>query len=212
MRGGIWVLNIFAALWGVAGILVGHLPDWAAFAPVGISLALLAWAMTQPAGTSKPVQGNHVGRVVGIATTLEFIAIVIVQNCSPSASMRQIWGIARYKLMTLEQIGDQLQPLSRLFAWQQGGDETGPRKLISAQIQDDEGLVRVLELLTGRVRSAESNGIRETATLSRANVQTLIDYDDARSRIHKLAEHSANGDLRTRAQALRRNFGNGDRF
>lgn len=123
-----------------------------------------------------------------------------------------IASYVRYKLMTLEQFGEQLQPLSTLFAWQQGGDEDGPRNLISAQIQDDEGLVRVLELLTGSVRSAEITGIRETATLSRSNIQTLIDYQDARSRIDQLAEHSVNGDLRARAQVLRRNFENGDRF
>jgi hypothetical protein len=80
MRGAIWVLNIFAALWGVAGIMVGHLPAWVAFVPIAISGALLLWASGQPVGTGNPVRGSHVGRVVAIATALEIIAILITEK------------------------------------------------------------------------------------------------------------------------------------
>lgn len=79
MRSGIWVLNIFAALWGVAGIMVGQLPSWLAFLPVALSGALLLWASRQPIGTGNPVAGNHVGRVVGIATAFEVVAIVATE-------------------------------------------------------------------------------------------------------------------------------------
>ncbi len=80
MRAGIWVLSIFAALWGVAAVMVGHLPAWLVFVPVALSVALLLWASRQSIGTGNPVDGNHVGRVVGIATALEFIAIVITEK------------------------------------------------------------------------------------------------------------------------------------
>lgn len=80
MRGAIWVLNIFAALWGVAGIMVGHLPAWVAFVPIAISGALLMWASGHPVGTGDPVAGSHVGRVVAIATALEIIAILITEK------------------------------------------------------------------------------------------------------------------------------------
>jgi hypothetical protein len=80
MRSAIWVLNIFAALWGVAAIMVGHLPEWLVFVPMAISGALLVWASRHPVGTGNPVEGNHVGRLVAIASALEVIAIVITQN------------------------------------------------------------------------------------------------------------------------------------
>lgn len=80
MRGGIWVLNIFAAIWGAAGILMGHAPAWLAVVPVAISLALLLWARSQPVGTGTPVEGDHVGRIVGIATAIEGVAIFLVLN------------------------------------------------------------------------------------------------------------------------------------
>lgn len=80
MRGGIWVLNIFAAIWGAAGIIMGHAPAWLAVVPIAISLALLFWSSRQPVGTGDPIEGNHVGRVVGIATAIEGVAIFLVLN------------------------------------------------------------------------------------------------------------------------------------
>jgi hypothetical protein len=80
MRGGIWVLNIMAAIWGVAGVLIDHRPAWLAIFPILISLALLAWSSRQPVGTGNPVEGDHVGRIVGIATGIEGVAIFVVAN------------------------------------------------------------------------------------------------------------------------------------
>ena len=80
MRSAIWVLNIFAALWGMAAIMVGHLPAWIAFVPIAISGALLLWASGHPVGTGNPVEGRHVGRVVAIATAAEIIAILITEK------------------------------------------------------------------------------------------------------------------------------------
>lgn len=120
--------------------------------------------------------------------------------------------LARYQAMSLAQFGDQLQPLSTLFAWQQGGDEEGPRRLLADEIETDEGLVSVLEILTGRVRTGTSTGTREYVTLSRSNIQSLVNYDEVRARIEHLAEHAADETLRGRAQRLRQNFQNGDHF
>ena len=80
MRGGIWVLAIFAAIWGAAGVTVGHGPVWLAIVPVAISVALLLWASRQPVGAGSPVEGDHVGRVVGIASAVEGVAIFLVAN------------------------------------------------------------------------------------------------------------------------------------
>jgi hypothetical protein len=79
VRGGIWVLNIFAALWGVAAITVGGLPEWLAFGPVALSAALLLWGSRQPVGTGNPIEGKHVGRVVAVATAIELVAILVTQ-------------------------------------------------------------------------------------------------------------------------------------
>lgn len=80
MRGGIWVLTIFAAIWGAAGIVVGHGPVWLAVVPVAISVALLLWASRQPVGTGNPVEGDHVGRAIGIATAIEGVAMFLAAN------------------------------------------------------------------------------------------------------------------------------------
>ena len=80
MRGGIWVLTIFAAIWGAGGITMGHGPAWLAAAPVAISVAILVWASRQPLGTGNPVEGDHVGRVVGLATVIEGVAIFLAAN------------------------------------------------------------------------------------------------------------------------------------
>lgn len=80
MRGAIWVLAVFAAIWGAAGVLVGHLPAWLAIVPVAVSGGLLLWARGQSVGTGNPVEGDHVGRVVGIATAVEGVAIFLVAN------------------------------------------------------------------------------------------------------------------------------------
>jgi hypothetical protein len=80
MRGGIWVLTIMAAIWGVAAVMIGRAPAWLAIAPVAISAGLLLWAQRQPVGTGNPVEGDHVGRVVGIATAVECVAIFLAAN------------------------------------------------------------------------------------------------------------------------------------
>lgn len=80
MRGGIWVLNVFAAIWGAAGIIVGNAPVWLAVVPIAISAAALIWARRQPVGTGNPVNGDHIGRVISIATAIEGVAIFLVAN------------------------------------------------------------------------------------------------------------------------------------
>jgi hypothetical protein len=75
MRGGIWVLTIFAAIWGAVGVLgTGRSPVLVAI-PVAISAALLFWAMRQsPAPISEAAQAR-IGRLVGIWSAVEGVAI-----------------------------------------------------------------------------------------------------------------------------------------
>jgi hypothetical protein len=76
----------------------------------------------------------------------------------------------RYRGMSFDDLKAQLQPLSMLFAWQQGGDVAGPRNLLAAEVETDEGLVATLQHLCGRVRTATPTAEREIATLSRSNI------------------------------------------
>jgi hypothetical protein len=118
----------------------------------------------------------------------------------------------RYRGMSFDDIRAQLQPLSMLFAWQQGGDEDGPRNLLAAEVETDEGLVATLQHLCGRVRTATPTAEREIATLSRSNIASLVDYETARERITRLAETAQDPALRERASVLLESFRDGDRF
>jgi len=118
----------------------------------------------------------------------------------------------RYRRMSFDDIKRQLQPLSMLFAWQQGGDEDGPRTLLAAEVETDEGLVATLQHLCGQVRTATPTAAREIATLSRSNIASLVDYESARERITRLAEAAQDPALREKASILLESFRDGDRF
>jgi hypothetical protein len=120
--------------------------------------------------------------------------------------------IERYRRMSFAEIAATSRPLSLLFAWQQGGDDAGPRELLAAEAATDEGLVSVLEQVTGRVRVATPNAEREVATLSRSNIASLIDYEQARERITQLAENGQDTNLKAKAKVLLESFRDGDRF
>jgi hypothetical protein len=77
MRNGMIILCIFAAIWAIAGIVVGGLsPVWIAL-PLAISTAILLWAARQPPG-ARP--GPHVGRLVGIWSGVEGVAMFLAAN------------------------------------------------------------------------------------------------------------------------------------
>lgn len=118
----------------------------------------------------------------------------------------------RYRGMSFNDIKTQLQPLSMLFAWQQGGDEDGPRNLLAAEVETDEGLVATLQHLCGRIRTATPTAEREIATLSRSNIASLVNYESARERITRLAETAQDPALREKARVLLESFRDGDRF
>jgi hypothetical protein len=80
MRGGIWVLNIMAFVWAAAGLYLTSHPLWWLVVPAAVSAALLVWAQRALREVSPPATGEHVGRVVGIWSAIEGVAIFVTAN------------------------------------------------------------------------------------------------------------------------------------
>lgn len=77
MAVGIWVLNVFAALWATVGLLLIGAPRPALVTPAAAGAAL-GWLCTRalPAPAAEPAGlGAHVGRVVGIWSAVEAVLI-----------------------------------------------------------------------------------------------------------------------------------------
>lgn len=119
--------------------------------------------------------------------------------------------LARYQGMAFEEIVASSTPLSILFAWQQGGDEAGPRNLVTAQTETDEGMVDALEHLSGVIRETTIDGARTYSTLSLSNIGAFMDYEVIRPRVEALAAAFDNP-LSARAAILVQRFRDGDRF
>ncbi len=80
MHGGIWVLNIFAAVWAAAAILVSHQPGWLVAFPIALSAALLVWASRQQFPARDPAIEARIGRVVSIWSAVEGVAMFLAAN------------------------------------------------------------------------------------------------------------------------------------
>jgi hypothetical protein len=84
MRGGIWVLTIFAAIWGVVGVLGTGMSPVLAAIPVAISATLLFWATRQASAPIPEAAQARIGRLVGIWSAVEgvaiFVGVTVCQN------------------------------------------------------------------------------------------------------------------------------------
>ena len=81
MRGAIWVLNIFAAIWATIG-LAGF--GWPAMAvPIVISTALIVWASRVPARVRTAADAKRIGRLIGTWIVVQGIAIFATFALSP---------------------------------------------------------------------------------------------------------------------------------
>ena len=81
MRFGVWMLSLFAAIWGVAALAALKAPGWAWLAPPAISVGVVVLCRrvgASAAGT--PGDGRRVGRLVGLWSAVEGIAIVLAIN------------------------------------------------------------------------------------------------------------------------------------
>lgn len=81
MRAGVWILSVFAAIWGIAGVWGLHAPAWAMAIPVGFSTLLIAVGARGGAPVGRPeLDRRRAGRAVGIWSAAEGVAILAAVN------------------------------------------------------------------------------------------------------------------------------------
>jgi hypothetical protein len=114
--------------------------------------------------------------------------------------------LARYRAMSASDVFPSPDPVSLLFAWRQGGDEQGPRRLIETNIVSDEGLVETLEHLTTTIYSSDRGKVN---VLKKENLAPFIDYGNVTQRIYSLKNHN---DLGARARRLAVAFDDGGKY
>ena len=73
------VLNVFAALWAWVGLRLTGAAPVLTLAPFAISLAVVAYGW-RGARVAPAARRSHVGRVVGLWSTIEVIALLIAAN------------------------------------------------------------------------------------------------------------------------------------
>jgi hypothetical protein len=109
----------------------------------------------------------------------------------------------RYRAMSASDVFGYPNAISLLFAWRQGGDEQGPRRLIEANIASDEGLVKTIENLTSTVVSSNRG---KYDVLRKDYLSPFVDYESVKERILALEN---NNDLGARAKRLAIAFDDG---
>ncbi|MGN7802943.1 KAP family P-loop NTPase fold protein [Ensifer sp. 22521] len=114
--------------------------------------------------------------------------------------------LRRYQAMSAGDVFSCPKPISLLFAWQQGGDDKGPRELVERNVVADEGLVETLEHLTSTINSSDRG---KFAVLQKDNLTPFVDYERVRERINALKEHSVLG---ARARRLSIAFDQGTEY
>jgi hypothetical protein len=108
--------------------------------------------------------------------------------------------LVRFQALTPDQLIESMDPLDLLFAWLQLGDDNGPRRLVQASIETEEGFIKVLEGL----KSGSSR--RSDGVLKRESLSPFLDYDAAIDRIKSLKD---SGSLSEQAAKLLDAFNDG---
>jgi len=88
MRGGVVVLNFFALAWSWLAITGANLsPAWMAV-PLAVTVALLLWARMPRHAPDPSIDRSHVGRLVGIWSAVEGVAMFVVANILINIGLR----------------------------------------------------------------------------------------------------------------------------
>lgn len=72
------VVTVFAAAWSWAGLRLSDAPSGLILLPIALSLALLAWGLRGSGLFAS--RGPHVGRVVGLWSSIEVVALLVTAN------------------------------------------------------------------------------------------------------------------------------------
>lgn len=107
----------------------------------------------------------------------------------------------RYQSMTIEELLKAPDLLDILFAWNQAGDEPGPRDMVSKNIENDDMFLSILASMC-TVRDSSASG--RSYILKQEIISPFLDYDKSRRRIEKLSENE--GPLKDRAKFLLQAF------
>lgn len=106
--------------------------------------------------------------------------------------------IQRYQSLSMDEVLATPRALHILFAWNQAGDQEGPRALVADAIETDEGLVNVLSAFT-TPRDSSDRGRYDV--LKRENVMPFADYDSIVARLRSIAA-SGPSELSAKAKVL----------
>lgn len=111
----------------------------------------------------------------------------------------------RYLAMSVSDLLACPNPGSILFAWQQLGDEHGPRQLVTVASSSDVGLIEILEKLTSLIISSDRG---KYDVIKPENIAPFMDYDATRERVKDLETDTVLGE---RAKLLSTAFADGAR-
>ena len=149
--------------------------------------------MSFPSGRFKPIAAIRLGPAIGWLSSLLRRETFAQGRYGDEAKSKDDWMlsteeydavaatmISRYKAMSAGAILGQSRPLQMLFAWAQAGDEEGPRAMIAAESETDEGLLRALSAMVTKVNSSD-RGTYEVIQPSSA--KPFIDLEVARARV-----------------------------
>lgn len=106
--------------------------------------------------------------------------------------------VERYASMSIEQILATPRPVHLLYAWNQAGDESGPRELVASWISTDDGLVNVLGAFGSYVTSSDRG---RYVVLNKDSIAPFMDFESAMTRVRSIANRSPS-DLSEKARLL----------
>lgn len=106
--------------------------------------------------------------------------------------------LMRYRSMTMDEILATPRAIHILFAWNQAGDQDGPRALVADALETDEALVKVFAAFTSSVDSSDRG---RYDVLNRQNVQPFADYDSVVARLRSIAADGST-ELSAKAKTL----------
>lgn len=115
--------------------------------------------------------------------------------------------LARYAQLTLDQILSVPRALHVFFAWQQAGDDAGPKARMAEAAQTDAGLLKLLKAFISTTNT--DRGTFEV--LRRDNIKYFMDYDEVRSRVERMSDSALDADEVPLLARIRSAFQRGSR-